>query len=275
MEPDAQVSVSATIEQLTKTAVEVCADRGEILTQSGCLSNQHYNVSIASETGFGTINEDFVAMFRSGSPSNEIAVAIADGVGSSLLAAKAAELACCVSLQSMAKSKSFAEAKPFLSAQRIFRFIGKWINRRTGPAEGFTQSAWESAIGARQVLQTTLTVIWTEGDQVKALSLADGGVIGSSDGRNVQYASLSDRCSGIGPYQPLIQPRALAFGIQQYVSVFTDGLNELMEENASVRTAFAGATGLNASQAINKALVDFPEYIEDNVSLCQFRRIND
>ena len=216
-------------------------------------------------------------MFRSNKHPHEIAVAIADGVGSSLLAAMAAKLACLVALRSLAQCETFDDAKPILAIQRVFGFLGrrlKGIDAEQAP-RGIDALTWESAIQCREVLQSTLTVIWTENHQVKALSLADGGIVGGKSKDAMQFASLSESCIGVGPFQPRLEPRAMLLQDINYFGAFTDGLNELAEDNQHIRWLLGGGGKLNARQAIDQVLSEFPEYIEDNISLCQFRRIND
>ena len=110
---------------------------------------------------------------------------------------------------------------------------------------------------------------------MKILSLADGGILASATGEEVDFMKLNEHCIGIGPFVPNLSPRALLFDELNCLSVFTDGLNDLAEDNVSFRNQLVGLADESAKQSMEIGLRQYSEYIEDNTTLCQVRWLRD
>lgn len=265
-------------QRFIRQATRRCESNGKLLLGNGGFSNKRFSVSAATDSGSKTENEDYVALFQSDANPQEIAVAMADGVGGSLLSEVAAKLACVTALGTLATTKHFDDALPIKTASRVLRRIGSKIIQRASAIvlpESVCPSMWETAVACQRVFQTTLTVIWTDKEQLKILSLADGGILASATGEEVDFMKLNEHCIGIGPFVPNLSPRALLFDELNCLSVFTDGLNDLAEDNVSFRNQLVGLADESAKQSMEIGLRQYSEYIEDNTTLCQVRWLRD
>ncbi len=258
-------------------ATRRCKSRGKLILESGSFSNKRFSVSAATDSGAKTENEDYVALFQSDSHPQEIAIAIADGVGSSLLSEVAAKLACVTALGMIATAKRFDDAFPIQTASRVLRRIGSRIKNASSIRlpDSVCPSMWDAAVEYQKVFQTTLTVIWTDDEQLKILSLADGGILASATDEEVKFMKLNEHCIGIGPFVYNVAPRALLFDELDCLSVFTDGFNELAEDNIDFRDQLVGLDGRSAKESMETGLREHSEYIEDNTTLCQVRWLRD
>jgi len=264
-------------QRFIQQATRGCETNGNLILGNGAFSNERFSISAATDSGSKTENEDYIALFQSDANPKEIAIAIADGVGGSLLSEVAAKLACVTSLGRLATAKHFDDALPIQTASRVLRRIGSKIQSASAIdlPDSVCPSMWETAVACQRVFQTTLTVIWTDKEQLKILSLADGGILASATGEEVEFMKLSEHCIGIGPFVQNVAPRALLFDELDCLSVFTDGLNDLAEDNVSFRHQLVGLADENAKQSMEIGLRQHSEYIEDNTTLCQIRWLRD
>ena len=258
------------------------SDLGSVSTNAYSCTVGSTKVSIGSHVGGKATNEDYVAYFEPAADgSMRWAAAIADGVSGSVLGGVAAELACKLALSTLARNhvqrSKRGAAYPILFANRVLRRIGFLIAKdpdRFCP-HGVPASIWKRAVASGKFLQTTLTLVWEEDQQVQIVNVGDGGIVYSvvSDPNAFAVHSL-----GEGPLD-CIGPQNTPRDIQAYrienchgLACYTDGLDDVMEQVEGAAELLLGDGSGTVADVLELIDSRHPEFVEDNLSVIRFVR---
>jgi hypothetical protein len=278
----------------TRDAFDALRRHGSVIAGTGAFNWK--DGMLAIHTDFGPAgqdkeeNQDFVLAWTPDDDKSTIdwAVAMADGVTSSFLSGDGARIACSAGLTALItdeESRNWRER-----ARRAMNAAGTALGEvadeilidpdRFRPAEEF-DSTWRYLLREGRFLQTTLSLVWSEGRRLNVAIVGDGGVI--TDGYGSELTEVTElideatnRVHALGPNNRIVSEFDFADSIELLgtgvVAIFTDGIGrgitqcpaELFEV---IRNEQQSSDGQMARRIVQELMTRRPMDFEDNLTL--------
>ena len=252
-------------------------ESGWVYEAEKTIKGQELTLAMSTDSGGKEHNQDSAAMFVPRQPSPVYwAVAIADGITSSLESDLGSRLAC---LAALTVIKMFQDAgkpprSPILSCQRYFNTLGERVCSSPDeyrPADS-SQSGWARTVRDGRFAQTTLLVLWCDDRGLHFEGLGDGGFWLSVEPGMPPMLFRPDSSGPVNCLGPLQHVTPIDFAFQtrtwEHAALFTDGLGDVVAANDVLGlTTLEPASENPASSALQHVLEqDVHHDIEDNVT---------
>lgn len=175
---------------LVSTHHEWLKQRGSLEINSGIINSEA--ATIAFHTDYGPLgqdketNQDYVLVWhgRQGSEGSLpcVAIAMGDGLGSSFRSELASATACSVALRSLVEQWNPASpratfeaaiATAVLALKNLVAELARDPQASCPPGQFL--STWKFMLNRGKLLQTTLTLVWLQGDWLRVAIIGDGG----------------------------------------------------------------------------------------------------
>ena len=267
-------ALNQTLQQYQQVAVDQLRTSGRLVIESSCFVSGDESISLATNPGCETFNDDFVALWQPTNTGNvQWAAAIADGVTGSLLAQEASTLACYLGLASICtagSADSQAAQNPAASVTKVFHRIGDQIESKLEQYQpsDCPSSIWKIAVREGKFLQTTLTMLWATSAGLRVMAVGDGGILYSYTGTASQITTHtfgSGKLQCLGPRSAPVQPEAYLLENWHGVACYTDGFAESVAQRTGLPSMMLDRQQTIAS-VIKHLNDDFPELVNDNLS---------
>jgi hypothetical protein len=293
--------------RLASEAIKGCEvslrKHGALLVESGVHRDANVAVHLHSDKGptnssKSHVNQDFAIAWIAPSVGNaqspRFAIAMADGLSSSRGAEWAAPVVCFTALDFLV-TQSGSGRKPIELAEMAFRSAGRSLTEmvhsmandvaHSCPAGEFSRT-WQHILSKSLLLQTTLSVVWCDGEFFYSAVVGDGGILlrttaDRSGDREIAKCDLST--SLVHPLRPEMSDRELArqdFTRTAVGKVFegimcTDGIARGVDNDLSALLdqlpLSPDAEDENpTSLFIDEAIRTNPQSFDDNLSLAVF-----
>jgi hypothetical protein len=262
------------LERYRRAALKRLDATGSIETGCGSFDTDGQAISFATDPGYETFNDDFIAFWKPKS-AGELSwvAAVADGVTGSLLAREAAELASYFGLVAVGKSDlnpSAISKNPIAYVTRVFHQIGRQVQAESDGLrpDDCPNAIWKVAVREGKFLQTTLTLIWSTSEGLRVMAVGDGGILYSylnTPTELTPHTFGTGKLQCLGPFSAPVQPEAYLLENWNSVTCYTDGLAESVEQVAELPAMVSDGKQSIAS-VIEYLNGDHPELVDDNLS---------